>query len=81
MKGLSIELGPMNIRVNLVSPSIVETPLTSNFTERSKLITIKETPLKRLTKPSDVAQTVLFLASENSVHITGQNIKINGGAE
>jgi 3-oxoacyl-[acyl-carrier protein] reductase len=80
MKGLAIELGPMNIRVNLVSPSTVETPLTSNFTERSKLITIKETPLKRLTRPSDIAQTVLFLASENSVHITGQNIKINGGA-
>lgn len=80
MKGLAIELGPMNIRVNLVSPATIETPLTSNFTERSKLITIKETPLKRLTRTIDVAQTVSFLASEKSSHITGQNIKITGGA-
>ncbi len=81
MKGLAIELGPMNIRVNLVSPSMIETNLTSNFTERSKLMTIKDTPLKRLTNPSDVAETVLFLASEKSAQITGQNIKINGGSQ
>ena len=79
MKGLSVELGPMNIRVNLVSPSTIETTLTSNFTERSKLITIKDSPLKRLTEPTDVAHAVLFLASDKSSHITGQNIKINGG--
>jgi len=79
MKGLSKELGPKNIRVNVVSPSAVETSLTGNFSERSKLISVEKTPLRKLTVPSDVAETVVFLASSHSSQITGQNLRVNGG--
>lgn len=80
MKALAKELGPKNIRVNVVSPSTIETSLTGNFSERSKLTTLTNTPLRRLTTAKDVSKTILFLASDDSAHITAQNIRINGGA-
>jgi 3-oxoacyl-[acyl-carrier protein] reductase len=69
-----------NIRINLISPGTIETSLTSGFSEKSKLTSIRNTPLGRLTEPDDVSNAVIFLASENSSHINGHNLVINGGA-
>lgn len=80
MKGMAKELGPKKIRVNVISPSFVETLLSANVTERSRLITKKNTPSNRLTLPTDVSDAVLFLAEEKSSQISGQNIIISGGA-
>ncbi len=80
VKGMAKELGMKNIRINLISPGTIETSLTSGFSEKSKLTSIRNTPLGRLTEPDDVSNAVIFLASENSSHINGHNLVINGGA-
>jgi len=79
IKGLSLELGTHNIRVNMVSPSLIETNLTGMVSEREKSIIRNATPLNQLTTPGNVADAVYFLASDLSSNITGQDLKINGG--
>lgn len=78
-KSLAFELGPKGIRVNLITPSLIETDLTSNIPEKIKLLTAAQTPLRRLAKVTDVAGIISFLASEKSDFITGENIRLNGG--
>ena len=78
-KSLAFELAPKGIRVNLISPSLVDTELTSNIPEKMKLLISAQTPLRRLAKISDVAGAISFLASEKSDFITGENIRLNGG--
>jgi 3-oxoacyl-[acyl-carrier protein] reductase len=77
-KALSHEWAPKGIRVNMVSPSLVNTELTSDISTKEKLILESHTPLRRTTTPSDVAKVIGFLASEAGDSITGQNIRING---
>ncbi|MEE9372614.1 MAG: SDR family oxidoreductase [Saprospiraceae bacterium] len=79
VKALAIELGPKNICVNMVSPSLMETDLTTDIPEKTKLITASQTPLRRLAEVEDVANTISFLASDAANFITGENIRINGG--
>ncbi len=77
-KSLSLELSPYNIRVNAIAPGFIETNMTKRFeNEKEKLI--EKTPLNRLGKPEDVANTALFLASENASFITGEVIDVSGG--
>ncbi|WP_028301813.1 SDR family oxidoreductase [Oceanospirillum beijerinckii] len=78
-KSLAVELSPVGIRVNCVSPSMIDTDLTANIPERTKLVTISNTPLKRLARTSDVAHAVSYLISEKSDFITGETIRVNGG--
>ncbi len=78
-KSLAIELAPKGINVNMVSPSIISTELTSDIPEKMKLLTIAQTPLRRLATPEDVAGAVSFLSSEKSNFLSGENIRINGG--
>lgn len=78
-KNLAQELGPLGIRVNMVSPSMVETDLISGVPERYKQMIISQTPLRRLATVNDVANAVLFLASDLSDFITGDNILVTGG--
>ena len=80
-KGLAMELAKFNINVNCVSPGIIDTPGANeskeNYAQFEKVI--KKIPLKRLGKPEDVAEVVLFLSSDESEFITGQTISVNGG--
>jgi enoyl-[acyl-carrier protein] reductase III len=78
---LALELGPMGIRVNVVSPGLVETRALSHFPNRAELVEVaaRRTPLARLTTPDDVAQVVAFLCSEASAMIHGQTIHVDGG--
>jgi 3-oxoacyl-[acyl-carrier protein] reductase len=78
-KTLAVELAKYGCAVNMVSPGMVETDLTSGFPEKLKEITAAQNPLGRLTTAQDVAKTVLFLASDDSSHLNGVNILVNGG--
>ena len=78
-KALAFELAPKGIRVNLISPSLIDTDLTANIPLKIKLLSSAQTPLRRLANVSDVAGAISFLASDKSDFITGENIRINGG--
>ena len=79
---LAVELGPRGIRVNVVSPGVVDTDALRHFPMRDEMLAAarSKTPLGRLTEPEDVAATVGFLVSESSGMITGQTIVVDGGA-
>jgi NAD(P)-dependent dehydrogenase (short-subunit alcohol dehydrogenase family) len=79
-KNMARELGPDGIRVNCVTPGLIETDITGGkLTDEMKADIIRGIPLKRLGRTSDVAGAFLFLASELSAYITGAVIDVNGG--
>lgn len=78
-KALAKEVGPSGIRVNAVSPGVVMTDMMAGYTAEDIAALKNETPLNRLGTPEDIAQTVLFLASDKAQFITGQVIGVNGG--
>jgi len=78
-KSMAKELAKRNINVNAVAPGFIQTDMTSVLPENVKEEFIKSIPLMRAGKPEDIANTVLFLASEYSDYITGQVINIDGG--
>lgn len=78
-KSLALELAPKGIYINMVSPSIISTELTSDIPEKMKLMTAAQTPLRRLATPNDVAGAISFLASDKSDFLSGENIRLNGG--
>jgi 3-oxoacyl-[acyl-carrier protein] reductase len=73
------EGGRFGIRVNAVSPGMIETDMTAHVPEQSRRKALEETALGRLGTPQDVANAVLFLASPYAQHITGQTIRVDGG--
>ncbi len=79
-KGLGRELGPRGIRINAISPAVVDTAMTHDLltTERARAV-IARIPLGRLTEKSDVADAALFLASDAAAFITGETIAVDGG--
>jgi NAD(P)-dependent dehydrogenase (short-subunit alcohol dehydrogenase family) len=80
-KGMAIDLAKYNIRVNSVCPNIVLTPRTKKyFADKTYNKYVKEnTPLNKVVTVSDVATSVVFLASEASSMITGTSLIIDGG--
>lgn len=78
-KALAKELGPSGIRVNCVTPGVIDTEMNSALSQEDMNALIDETPLERIGSSKDVANTVLFLASDESSFITGQVISPNGG--
>ena len=79
-KCMATELGSFGIRVNSVSPSMVNTPLTDPLPRKLKEITKSQIPLEnRLAEPSEVAEVVLFLCTKGANYITGENILVTGG--
>ena len=79
VKSLAKELGPSGIRVNAVSPGVIETDMLKDFSADDLEELKDETPLGRLGSPEDVAKALFFLSSEASSFITGQIIGVNGG--
>jgi 3-oxoacyl-[acyl-carrier protein] reductase len=85
-KALALELGPYNINVNCVAPDFIDSEMTRNAARREglyyedlKRFVISEVPLRRLGTPADVANGVLFLATEESSFVSGQVLYIRGG--
>jgi acetoacetyl-CoA reductase/3-oxoacyl-[acyl-carrier protein] reductase len=73
------ELGRFGIRVNVVSPGWIETPMTAGLPAELRQRALEESVLGRLGQPEDVARAVLFLCSELSRHVTGQVLRVDGG--
>ena len=78
-KALAKELGPSGITVNCVAPGVVDTEMNQNLTAEDLDALRQETPLERIGRAEDVAESVLFLASEGADFITGQVLCPNGG--
>ena len=80
-RGMAIELAAYNIRVNTVCPTFVETPMVKKFFKNKKFKNkmVKNIPLGRVAKESDVATAVAFLAAESSEMITGTSLIVDGG--
>ncbi len=79
-KSLSKELGPFNIRVNAVAPGLTNTRMIEKGINKKVLEeAIKKIPLKRVASPEEVANVVLFLASDMSSYVNGEVINITGG--
>lgn len=78
---LALELGPQGIRINVVSPGLVETRALQHFPNRAQLVGVasSRTPLGRLTTPEDVANVVGFLCSDAAAMIHGQTLHVDGG--
>ncbi len=78
-RALAKEVGPSGIQVNCVAPGVVDTEMNAALSERDRAALCDETPLERLGTPGEVAQAILFLASEKADFITGQVLGVNGG--
>jgi NAD(P)-dependent dehydrogenase (short-subunit alcohol dehydrogenase family) len=78
-RALCKELGPRGIRTNLIAPGIIETDQTSGLTGEGRQRYERLTALGRLGEPDDIADAVLFLASDLSRYVTGQTIYVDGG--
>jgi len=78
-KSLSKEVGRFGVTVNAVAPGFIETRLTENLAEEMKVAIKKFTSLGRFGKPEEVADLVVFLASDKANFITGEVITIDGG--
>ena len=79
-RSLAVELGPKGVRVNCVSPGMTQTDLLANTPEKAKMITKMQTPLRSLAAPEDTANAVAFLFSRKARHITGEILRVCGGA-
>lgn len=78
-KALAKELGPSGIRVNCVTPGVIDTAMCATLDGETRAELADETPLGRLGTPEEVAQVLLFLASDAASFVTGQVIGVNGG--
>lgn len=80
-KALARETARRQIRVNAVAPGPTETPFLESFDDTGRLAEAmtRQTPLKKLATPEDVAAAICFLASGDAGHITGQVLSVSGG--
>jgi NAD(P)-dependent dehydrogenase (short-subunit alcohol dehydrogenase family) len=78
-KSAAKELGRLGIRVNVVSPGLIRTPMSEDLPPDVTAAAIGESALGRVGAPEDVARAVLFLCTELSAHITGQVLRVDGG--
>ncbi|WP_455356968.1 SDR family NAD(P)-dependent oxidoreductase [Streptomyces sp. SYSU K217416] len=82
-KTLAAEVGPDGIRVNSVAPGWIRTPMTDRHDlsaqQQAEAAMVRLSPLRRVGEPEDIAQAVLYLASDASSFMTGQILRPNGG--
>ena len=78
-KSLAIEYAKKNININCISPGFIKTAMTDKIDEKFKEVIISKIPSARLGEPEDIANAVLFLASDQSNYINGETIHVNGG--
>ena len=78
-KSVAIELGSRNIRCNAIAPGFIETEMTASLDPAMIKTWTDNIPLKRGGTTDDVANCVIFLASDMATYITGQVIQVDGG--
>lgn len=78
-KSLAQEIGSRGITVNVVAPGFIDTDMTSALPDMVKAEMLKRIPLRKLGQAEDVADAVVFLASDSAKYITGETIHVNGG--
>ena len=78
-KSLALEYAKKNININCISPGFIKTAMTDKIDEKHKQTIISKIPSARLGEPDDVANAVLFLASNQSNYINGETLHVNGG--
>lgn len=78
-KALAKEIASSGIRVNAISPGVIETDMNKFLSPEEKKDLLQEIPMGKLGKAEDIAKLVVFLSSENSNYITGQVITVDGG--
>jgi NAD(P)-dependent dehydrogenase (short-subunit alcohol dehydrogenase family) len=82
VRALAIEWGPRGCTVNAIGPGVTRTPLTDAYIEANPdrlRAVIEHTPLRRVAEPEDVADVVVFLASDAARFVTGQTLFVDGG--
>ena len=78
-KSLAHEVASRGVRVNAIAPGFIESDMTAVLSQDVKEKMAASIPLKRMGKPEDIAEAVLFFASDASVYITGQVLPVDGG--
>jgi NAD(P)-dependent dehydrogenase (short-subunit alcohol dehydrogenase family) len=80
-EAMALELAPYNIRVNAIAPGMIETPMLDPIKQDPKAMEgiLARVPLNRMGKPEEIADLVVFLASDKSSYITGSIVVIDGG--
>jgi len=78
-KTVARELAPKGVRANAIAPGYIQTEMTDLIPEKKRDELKKLIPMRRLGQPDDIADAVIFLASDASKYITGQVIAVNGG--
>jgi 3alpha(or 20beta)-hydroxysteroid dehydrogenase len=81
-RSLALELGRHRVRVNSVHPGFIDTPLTQSISVQAKRRlqrSLEQQPIRRFGKPEEVAQAVLFLASDAASYCTGSSLVVDGG--
>ncbi|MFT5296110.1 MAG: 3-oxoacyl-[acyl-carrier protein] reductase [Colwellia sp.] len=78
-KSLAREVASRGITVNTVSPGFIDTDMTQTLTDEQKEGIFSQVPANRLGKPEEIANAVVFLASDGAAYITGETLHVNGG--
>jgi 3-oxoacyl-[acyl-carrier protein] reductase len=79
-RSMARELAPQGIRVNTLVPGPTNTPMMQGIPKEWADAIIKGVPMGRMAEPEDIAAVALFLASDDSGFVTGQNVAVNGGS-
>ncbi len=78
-KSLAREVGSRNITVNVIAPGFIDTDMTRVLSDEQRAAMLSQVPLGRLGDAQDIADSVVFLASEAAAYITGETLHVNGG--
>lgn len=78
-KSLAYEVASRNITVNVIAPGFIQTDMTDKLSDQQKEAILTKVAAQRLGQPEDIANAVLFAASEGASYMTGQTLHINGG--
>ena len=78
-KSLALEYSKKNININCISPGFIKTAMTEKIDDKFKDTIISKIPSGRLGEPKDIANAVIFLASDQSDYINGETLHVNGG--